>query len=329
MLNYKKQEVIFLNLKQAKSELHLHLDGSIRPSSLLEICKEKNISIPATSLQEVTRLMEVPENCDSLNTYLKRFDLPLMILQDGESIERVTYELAEDLTKEGIEYGEIRFAPFYSTKNGLTQEMVTKAAINGAKKAMKNHPNIRIGLILCCMRGLDEDINLETVKVCSNLLGDVVCAIDLAGAEALYPTSDYKYIFDKAKDAHIPFTIHAGEAAGPESIYSALEFGTKRIGHGVRCIEDSNLMKQLKEREIILEVCPTSNCQTFPLKKASLHPIRKLFDSGIKITLNTDNRTVSHTSLNKEIELLKNEFGFTESEFDTIWKNAQEARFLK
>ena len=188
-------------------ELHLHLDGSLRPETVWELAKEQGVELPAKSAEEVKYMMEVPEDCKTLEEYLERFDLPLLVLQKADAIERVTFELVEDLAKEGVEYAELRFAPQFSIKDGLTQDEVVEAAIRGAERGMKLYPQIRVGLILCCMRGADnEELNMQTVETAKKYLGDVVCAVDIAGAEGLFPTENFAPVFAKVREYGVPMT---------------------------------------------------------------------------------------------------------------------------
>lgn len=311
-------------------ELHLHLDGSLRPETVWELAKEQGVELPAGSAEEVKDKMEVPEDCKTLEEYLERFDLPLMVLQKADALERVTFELTEDLAKEGVTYAEIRFAPQLSVNGGLTQDQVVEAAIRGAKRGMEQYPGIRVGLILCCMRGdKNEALNMETVETAKKYLGDVVCAVDIAGAESLYPTELFAPVFAKVREYKIPMTIHAGEAAGPDSMRTALSYGTKRIGHGVASVSDQELIKRLVDENITLEICVTSNYHTKVVDSIAEHPIRRLFDAGVRVTVNSDNRTCSRTDVNRELDLVKAVFGFSEEEIGKMQEYAWEARFLK
>lgn len=311
-------------------ELHLHLDGSLRPETVWELAKEQNIKLPANTVDEVRDQMQVPEDCRTLEEYLTRFDLPLLVLQTREALERAAFELTEDLAKEGVTYAEIRFAPQLSIKGGMTQEQAVEAAIEGVKRGMEQYPSIRVGLILCCMRGEDnEEWNLQTVETAKKYLGDVVCAVDIAGAESLYPTDRFAPVFEKVREYGLPSTIHAGEAAGPESMKTALAFGAKRIGHGVAAVEDPELVRRLIEEQITLEVCVTSNYQTKVVPSIEAHPIRRLFNAGVRVTVNSDNRTVSNTNVRKELDILRNVFGFKEQEIEKMEEYAWEARFLR
>ncbi len=311
-------------------ELHLHLDGSLRPETVWELAKEQNIKLPANTVDEVRDQMQVPEDCRTLEEYLTRFDLPLLVLQTREALERAAFELTEDLAKEGVTYAEIRFAPQLSIKGGMTQEQAVEAAIEGVKRGMEQYPSIRVGLILCCMRGEDnEEWNLQTVEAAKKYLGDVVCAVDIAGAESLYPTERFAPVFEKVREYGLPSTIHAGEAAGPESMKTALAFGAKRIGHGVAAVEDPELVRRLIEEQITLEVCVTSNYQTKVVPSIEAHPIRRLFNAGVRVTVNSDNRTISNTNVRKELDILRNVFGFKEQEIEKMEEYAWEARFLR
>ena len=311
-------------------ELHLHLDGSLRPETVWELAKEQNIKLPANTVDEVRDQMQVPEDCRTLEEYLTRFDLPLLVLQTREALERAAFELTEDLAKEGVTYAEIRFAPQLSIKGGMTQEQAVEAAIEGVKRGMEQYPSIHVGLILCCMRGEDnEEWNLQTVETAKKYLGDVVCAVDIAGAESLYPTERFAPVFEKVREYGLPSTIHAGEAAGPESMKTALAFGAKRIGHGVAAVEDPELVRRLIEEQITLEVCVTSNYQTKVVPSIEAHPIRRLFNAGVRVTVNSDNRTVSNTNVRKELDILRNVFGFKEQEIEKMEEYAWEARFLR
>ncbi len=311
-------------------ELHLHLDGSLRPETVWELAKEQKIELPAKTVEDVRYKMEVPEDCKTLEEYLERFDMPLMVLQKADALERVAFELTEDLARSGVTYAEIRFAPQLSLNGGLTQDEVTEAAIRGVKRGMEQYPQIRVGLILCCMRGdTNEELNMQTVETAKKYLGDVVCAVDIAGAESLFPTELFAPVFAKVREYGIPMTIHAGEAAGPDSMRTALSYGTKRIGHGVAAATDPELVKTLAEEGITLEVCVTSNYQTKVVPSIEAHPIKKLFDAGVHVTVNSDNMTCSRTDIRKEIALLKNVLGFTDREIETMEEYAWEARFLK
>lgn len=274
--------------------LHLHLDGAIDIDDAFKWVKEDGIKI---SKKDLLRELQVDEECHNLNDYLKKFDLPCKLLQTCERLEITSYHLFQKLAKLNVVYAEVRFAPLKHLEKGLILDDVVISVINGFNKA-NVESGIMGGIILSLMRGEEYEKNKKVVDVAKKYLGKGVVGIDLAGAEALYPTKDYVKLFSYAKTLEIPFTIHAGEAAGVESIKAALDIGAKRIGHGVKVIDDEALMERVIKENILLEVCVTSNYQTEAIKRR--HPIEKLYRKGVKISINTDNDTVSGININRE-----------------------------
>lgn len=301
------------NLK--KVEIHLHLDGSVRPTTISELL---NIS-PDKAVQ----LSSIQAKCSSLSEYLEKFSLPLQIMQTKENLQRIAQELAEDLIKDNVIYAEIRFAPNKHRKNCLSLDDIITAVLDGLKRT-----TLKANLILCMMRGDDFYHNLEIINLAKKYLNKGVVALDLAGDEALYPTDKYAVLFDYAKSLNIPFTIHAGEADGPKSIEDAIMLGATRIGHGIRAIENEDTLKLLKEKNITLEICPQSNIDTNIYECLAKHPIKKLYEKGIKLTINTDNRTVSNTTLSKTYQELQTTFNFTIKDFQKINELALECAFI-
>ncbi|MGN0319266.1 MAG: adenosine deaminase [Lachnospira sp.] len=309
-------------------DLHLHLDGSLNPKNMVHMAEMSGISLPTTDEAEIRKLMMVEPDCTNLGEYLEKFDLPLMVLQTEECIEYAVYELLRDLQAEGICYAEIRFAPQLHTSRGLTQEAVVQSAVRGLTRGIREF-GVMAQLILCCMRG-DKNIteNMETIRVAGMFLDKGICAVDLAGNEAAYPTDNFADIFEQARDKRIPVIIHAGEAAGPESIRKALELGATRIGHGIHAIEDEQLMDVLTEKNIFLEMCYSSNLQTKTVESAEDYPIKHFLRKGIRVTVNTDNVTVSNTTLKREYRLLQKQFGLSYDEMKQIVLNGVVASFL-
>lgn len=301
--------------KLPKVELHLHLDGSVRIDTAAEIL-EQDIDIVKSN-------MIAPKKCTDLNEYLTKFDYPNIILQSRENLERVSYELALDLLDDGVIYAEVRFAPLKHIKEGLSIEEVINAVLLGFSKV-----DIKINLILCMMRDMSNSDNLKVIDIAKRYLNRGVCAIDLAGAESLFKTSSFQELFNYVNSVEVPFTIHAGEADGISSIKSALDFGTLRIGHGIRLLEDTTLMNLVRDKKILLEICPTSNIQTNVVKSYENHPIKKYYDYGIRISINTDNRTVSNVTLTDEYKNLINNLGFTIQNIIDINKMAISTAFL-
>lgn len=304
-------------------DLHLHLDGSLSPAIVRRLAELQQIAVPDNE-RDVKSLLSVSEDCRNLNEYLEKFTFPCSILQTAEAIGEAFYLLSEELRSRGLIYAEIRFAPQKHCEKGLTQEQVILAAIEGLRRS-----ELKTGLILCCMRGDDTaDGNLETVCLAEKYCGRGVAALDLAGAEALFPTADYEALFTLIREKHIPYTIHAGEAAGPESVRAALRFGTKRIGHGVRSAEDDALVRELAEAGVTLEMCPTSNLNTAIVPKLADWPIRKLMDAGVKVTINTDNMSVSATNIKEEYQKAVDTFGLSSGTVKEMLLNAAEAAFV-
>ena len=304
-------------------DLHLHLDGSLSPAYIVRQAKKQGIELPAEEAK-LSDYLRAPADCQDLNEYLEKFELPCLILQTEEAVTEAVSDLCRRLKEQGLVYAEIRFAPQLHVKKGLSQRQVVEAAIRG----LIQDEEFEAYLILCCMRmNRNEENNLETIKLTDEYLEKGVVAADLAGAEGIYPTSDYQNIFDEAVRRQLPFTIHAGEAAGPESIWAALKLGARRIGHGVRCLEDEKLTAYLRQHEIPLEVCPTSNFQTKVVDGA--YPLKALLEQGLCVTLNTDNMTVSDTTLEKEFQTAKEMLKLSEGEMETLKRNAVKAKFRK
>ena len=234
-------------------DLHLHLDGSIDPADMFRMAQMSGVRLPAEREEEIKEKLVVSPGCRNLGEYLEKFDLPLQVLQTGESMEFAVYRLLERLHAQGLCRAEIRFAPQLHTEKGLTQKEAVQAAIQGLVRGTEDF-GISAGLILCCMRGAQNQAqNLETVAVAESFLGQGVCALDLAGNEAAWPTGDFADLFLQAGQRGIPAVIHAGEAAGPESVRKALELGAVRIGHGIHAAQDQELVGILKDKKMLPE----------------------------------------------------------------------------
>ncbi len=263
-----------------------------------------------------------------LGEYLEKFALPLQVLQTEQTIALGVFFLLGRLKKDGLCYCEIRFAPQLHQTRGLTQQQVVAAAVEGLIRGIAEF-KLPAQLILCCMRGSNNQAaNLETVRVAKEFLEKGVCAVDLAGNEYAYPTEGFADVFAYAKNLDVPFIIHAGEAAGAESVHQALHLGAKRIGHGIRSIEDPALCKELAEKEIPLELCFTSNLQTKATAQAQDYPLCKFLEQGLRVTVNTDNMTVSGTNLRREYQLLQKQFGLSTEALQAIAGNAASSAFL-
>ena len=306
-------------------DLHCHLDGAITVLAAKKLAEIQNIRLPFENDEELESLLSVPESCESLTEFLKCFALPLTLLQTKEGITEAVKLILDEKAEEGMKYIELRFAPQLHCERGLSQEDAVLAALEGLKGS-KVHCN----LILCCMRGekLTEK-NMETVRLAKKYLvedGGVV-ALDLAGAEALFKTENFALEFGEAKKLGVPFTIHAGEADGWQSVKTALDFGAVRIGHGVRAWQNEELLKYIEENDIVLEMCPNSNRQTKAVEDMSVYPLRKFLEMGIKVTVNTDDPAICRTTLQKEFEFLRKNYGLTKAEEKKLLLNAIDAAF--
>lgn len=303
-------------------DLHLHLDGSLSLRSARQLAAISGIALPEDDA-ELKKMLVCPPDCTDLNGYLKCFDLPCKLMQTPETLRLAAYNLCTELKDKGYIYAEIRFAPQKHTDCGMSQDEVVKAVISGIKKS-----HFKAGLILCCMRGSDNETdNLETVRIAKKYLGKTVCAVDLAGAEALYDNEKFSRVFETAKIDNIPFTIHAGEAAGAVSVRKAVEFGACRIGHGVRAAEDLSVVSLLAEKKITLEICPTSNVNTGVFDNIKDMPFDFFNEHGVLYTINSDNMTVSDTDVGLETELVKQAFGFDSGFEKQMLLNAANAAF--
>ena len=284
---------------------HLHLDGSIDINNAIKWAKEDGYNLTD---EEIIKKLQVDRSCHNLNDYLDKFTLAISLLQTKERLKETVYTLFKKLSLENVIYAEIRFAPIKHQEKGLSLDEVIESVVMGMNAA-KNNFNIDGGIILCCMRDSSKNDNLKIVNYAKKYLNKGIVAIDLAGAEGIYETKNFKYIFDLCREENIPYTIHAGEADGVNSINSALDFKTKRLGHGIRCIEDKDTMKRIIDNNILLEVCPTSNYQTEAVK--GKHPIEYLYNNGILISINTDNDTVSNINITDEYKNILNNTNLT------------------
>lgn len=309
-------------------DLHLHLDGSINPADMLQLAEMAGIGLPAKTEEEMKEKLVVKSGCQNLGEYLEKFDLPLQVLQTERCLEFAVYRLLERLHAQGLCHAEIRLAPQLHTQKGLTQKKVVQACLSGLVQGIREF-GISARMILCCMRGAENRAqNIETIAVAEEYLGRGVCAVDLAGNEAAYPTKTFVDIFCLAKKPGIPAVIHAGEAAGAESVREALALGAVRIGHGIHAMEDAELMRSLRDKKIYLEMCYSSNLQTKTVNSPTKYPLEKFMENGINVTINTDNMTVSDTNLKKEYRLLQDQLALKKSTLKQLALNAAEGAFV-
>ncbi len=310
-----------------KTDLHVHLDGSLRPATLLELARERGIELPAWDPEELAAYMHVTDAGDLVD-YLERFRITLAVLQDEEAIERVAYELGADAAAENVRYMEARFSPALNTERGLSLEQVVDASLRGFRAAERDFP-IRIGLILCGIRNFSPAVTMALADLAVAYKGEGVVALDLAGPENNHPPADHREAFERVARANMPVTVHAGEAFGPASIHQAIHLcHANRIGHGTRLREDPDLEQYVNDRRITLECCPTSNVQTGVVPRLEEHPIRGYYDRGLMVTINTDNRLMSGVSMTEELWRTQRALGFSWSELCDVVETGFRAAFL-
>lgn len=303
--------------KLPKAELHVHLDGSVRPQTLLELAKEQGVKLPADSVKDLARYMHVTD-ARNLVDYLARFEVTLSVMQTPEALERCTYELLEDGAAENVRYMEIRYSPILCTRRGMPLTEAVEAPLRALKRGEKEF-GVRAALIICGIRNMSPEVSLELANLTVAYKGRGVVAFDLAGAEYNFPAKKHKEAFYMVIDHHMATTVHAGEAYGAESIAQALHYcHADRIGHGTRLYENPELEQYVLDRRVPLEICITSNLQTHAVPSAESHPLRRYFDLGIVACINTDNRLMSATTVTEELWLAHTKLAFTRKEIDRL-----------
>lgn len=309
-----------------KTDLHVHVDGSLRPATLLELGRTAGVALPFTTPDEVDAYM-VAHATPDLSRYLEVFDLTLSVMQTREALRRTAFELAEDAAREGVWYMEVRFSPMLHDRQGLSWPEVVEAVLQGMREAEERYV-IRTGVILCGIRTIGPEMSLRLADLTISFKGRGVVGFDLAGAEKDYPAKDHREAFYRIRKNNISGTVHAGEEFGPPSIQQALHYcGAHRIGHGTRLWEDADLMSYVNDHRIPLEVCLTSNVQV-GASTLHEHPFRFYFDKGLRVTLNTDNRLVSSTTVTQELDLACRTFGLDVYDLRRILIHGFKSAFL-
>jgi adenosine deaminase len=297
--------------KLPKTDLHVHLDGSLRLPTILDLAQKQRVELPANDEDGLRAAMNLGKNCGSLVEYLKAFDVTLRVMQDQESLTRIAYELAEDAAKENVRYMEVRYSPMLHTRRGLRLTSVVEAVLAGLRAAQKDF-GIESNVILCGIRNVSPESSLEMAELCVAYKNRGVVGFDLAGAEYDHPAKHHRAAFQLVRDNNINVTIHAGEAYGPESIAQAIHIcGAHRIGHGCRLRENGDLLHYVNDHRIPLECCPSSNVQTGAIRDLASHPLKLYQSLGLRVTVNTDNRLVTDTTVSKELWLCHTQMGLT------------------
>ncbi len=292
-----------LLLQLPKTDLHVHLDGSLRTNTLIDLAKKQKVELPTTNPTDLEKIVKSGKFCKNLAEYLQGFEITLSVMQDPDALYRIAYELAEDAAAENVWYMEIRYSPILHTRKGLKLTTIVDSVLEGLQEAEKKF-NIKTGIIVCGMRNINPETSLILAELSVAYKNKGVVGFDLAGQEENYPAKDHKEAFFIIRNNNINTTAHAGEAFGPESIHQALhDCGAHRIGHGTRLYEDGDLLNYVNDHRIPLEICLTSNVQTGAASSFTTHPLRLYYDYGLRITINTDNRLVSDITVTDELHL--------------------------
>lgn len=313
-----------------KAELHCHLDGSLRLETMLDIARNeaKVDLLPADSIEELEEILMRIDESETLEAYLEWFRFTIPLMQTKSALSRIAYELAEDNARENVRYVEVRYGPILHTEEGLSLEEVNDAVLDGLRRAEKDF-NIRASLIICGLRDRFESASLRQAELAAAYRDRGVVAFDLAGGEAGHPPKHHLHAFYYARNHLLNMTVHAGESWGPDSIHQAIFFcGAHRIGHGTSLYQDENLMRYFRDHQIPLEVCPTSNIQTHVVSDIESHPLRRYVDFGIPVTINTDNRLFSRTTVTDELFLVHSKTGVPAEQMREIVLNGFRHSFL-
>src|SRR5271167_19067 len=318
--------------------LHEHLDGVLRPKTVIDLAKSVDYDqLPTQDPEELARWFHQGANQGSLPKYLEGFAHTIAVMQTEEALERVAYEQAEDLSQDRVVYFETRFAPLFHARKGLTHQQVVAAVLKGLERGRKDFGTVS-GLIICAMRNMD--VSLEMAELAVDFRERGVVGFDLAGEEGGYPPKKHVDAFHYIQRQNFNITIHAGEGYGKESIWQAIQYcGAHRIGHGTRLIDDiavidgkavnlGDLAQYVLDKRIPLEICLLSNVHTGATPSLAEHPFKLFYQEKFRVTLNTDNRLMSDTSMTKEFEAARDTFGLTLDDFEKITINAMKSAFL-
>ena len=318
--------------------LHEHLDGVLRPQTVIELAKSANYAgLPTQDPRELAQWFHQGANQGSLPKYLEGFAHTIAVMQTEEALERVAYEQVEDLSEDGVVYFETRFAPIFHTQKGLSHQQVVSAVLKGLERGRRDF-GVSAGLIICAMRNMNTALEMAELAVDFRARG--VVGFDLAGEEGGYPPKKHVDAFHYIQRENFNITIHAGEGYGKESIWQAIQYcGAHRIGHGTRLIDDiavadgkavklGDLAQYVLDKRIPLEVCLISNVHTGATPSLDQHPFKILYQERFRVTLNTDNRLMSDTTMSKEFEAAMETFGLGLDDFEKITINAMKSAFL-
>lgn len=305
-----------------KIDLHCHLDGSVRPETIIDLAREQNITLPSDDIETIRSLMIAPETCPNLGEYLLRFELPLSVMQTAEAIERISFEVFEDAAKENVKYLEMRYGPMLHLNQGLTLDQVISSAVKGMKRAEEMY-DIKGNYILSILRHMPKETIKSVLDAGAKYLNNGVVAFDLAGGEADGFCHEFIPYAQYAIEKGYRVTIHAGEQGCGQNVYDAVSLlGAERVGHGIHIKNHANAYQLVKQESITLETCPSSNVQTKAVDNLSSHPIKAFYKDSILITINTDNRTVSNTTMTDEVRKVFEQFELTFEDYAAIYKTS-------
>jgi adenosine deaminase len=311
-----------------KTDLHCHLDGCLRPRTLLELADEQGVKLPTRKLPQLTKLLQAGRRTRNLGDYLKIFDLTLSVLQEKQALYRIAYELAEDAAAENVLHLEVRYSPVLHRQRKLAYDAILEPVIAGLAAAGARH-GISTGVIICGIRSLSPRVSFDLAELAVAYKGRGVLGFDLAGQEKDYPAKAHREAFLLVLKKNVNVTVHAGEAFGPASISQALhQCGAHRIGHGTRLHEDPDLMRYVNDHRIPLEVCLSSNVQTRAVRSMATHPFGKYFRAGLRVTVNTDSRLVSATDVSREMAIAARSFHLDPYEMKRVIINGFKSAFL-
>src|SRR5256885_3350859 len=311
-----------------KTDLHCHLDGSLRLRTMLELAEEQGIRLPADSEDGLAKSMKIGQRHGSLEEYLKGFDITLSVLQTEEALYRAAYELAIDAAAENCKLIEVRYAPVLNLQKGLKPTVVVEAVLEGLRAATRE-TGILAGVLVCGIRNMSPDTSLRLAELSVAYKNRGVLGFDLAGAEHGNPAKDHQDALQRLLNNNINCTVHAGEAYGPPSIAQALHYcGAHRLGHGVRLREDGDLLNYVNDHRIPIECCPSSNVQTGAVQDMASHPFKFYQDFGIRVTINTDNRLITDTTTTNELSVVSKQFGLTVKDVRNVLVGGFKSSFL-
>lgn len=325
--------------KIPKVELHDHLDGGLRPDTIIELGREYGVELPETEPEALAEWFHRGADRKSLPLYLQGFDVTLSVMQTAEALERVAEETLEDLAADNVVYVEIRFAPILHTQKGLNLEAVVTAVLTGLKRG-KEKTGVEFGVILCAMRHQEAAVSLEIAELAADFRSEGVVGFDIAGDEHGHPPKRHLAAFQFIHRMNFNITIHAGEAFGMESIWQALQYcGAHRIGHATRLIEDmvvrgtrieqmGSLAHFVRDKRVPLEMCLSSNVQTGAAPSLDEHPFAVYYRNSFRVTLCTDNRLMSNTTLGNEMSLAVEYFNLTLRDLEKLTINAMKSAFI-